>query len=63
MTGDFQEAYGEEVLPALMAVLEDQVPRVSAHCSSAITNFMDGAEAELVLKHMATLSTKLGALM
>lgn len=48
MTEDFQEKYGEEVLPQLMAVLEDPVPRVSAHCCSAITNFMDGASEALV---------------
>jgi hypothetical protein len=52
MTEEFQETYGEQVLPAMIALLEDPVPRVSAHCCSAITNFMDGAPEELVNPHM-----------
>ena len=63
MTEDFQETYGEDVLPALLTVLEDPVPRVSAHCCSAITNFMDGASEELVSKHLGALSQKLAVLM
>jgi vesicle coat complex subunit len=51
MTEDFQETYGSDVLPALIKNLEDPVPRVSAHCCSAITNFMDGAKEELVMPH------------
>ena len=46
MTEEFQETYGDSVLPALIKLLEDPVPRVSAHCCSAITNFMDGATEE-----------------
>lgn len=49
MTEEFQETYGEQVLPPMIELLEDPVPRVSAHCCSAITNFMDGASEELVL--------------
>jgi hypothetical protein len=60
MTEDFQETYGQQVLPALIQGLADQVPRVSAHCCSAITNFMDGADEELVLPHFQELSQKLG---
>jgi len=60
MTEDFQETYGLEVLPALIQAIDDPVPRVSAHCASAITNFMDGASEELVLPHMGALSQKLG---
>lgn len=63
MTEDFQEAYGKELLPAMIKTLDDPVPRVSAHCCSAITNFMDGASEELVLPHFAELSAKLGGLM
>jgi len=48
MTEDFQEMYGAEVLPAMIHNLDDPIPRVSAHCCSAITNFMDGASQELV---------------
>ena len=63
MTEDFQEIYGSEVLPALVKTLDDPVPRVAAHCASAITNFMDGADSELVLPFMATISQKLGVMM
>ena len=63
MTEDFQETYGADVLPAMIKNLEDPVPRVSAHCCSAITNFMDGAKEDLVMPHFADLSAKLGKLM
>lgn len=56
MTEEFQETFGESVLPAMIQLLEDPVPRVSAHCCSAITNFMDGADEDLVLPHLETLS-------
>ena len=51
------------MLPAMVQLLEDPVPRVSAHCCSAITNFMDGASEELVLPHLENISKKLGVLM
>jgi len=59
MTEDFQETYGEQVLPAMIETLSDPVPRVSAHCCSAITNFMDGASEELVLPKIGEISVKL----
>ena len=63
MTEDFQEEYGKDVLPALIETLHDQVPRVSAHCCSAITNFMDGASEELVEPHIGAISPILAGLM
>ena len=63
MTEEFQETFGKNVLPALIAKIHDPVPRVSAHCCSAITNFMDGASEELVLPLMGDISAKLGQLM
>jgi hypothetical protein len=39
------------------------VPRVSANCCSAITNFMDGATEESVFPYMADIYIKLGVLM
>ena len=47
----------------MIELLEDPVPRVSAHCCSAITNFMDGASEELVLPQLEKISAKLGVLM
>lgn len=56
MTEDFQERFGGDVLPELIKTLDDPVPRVSAHCCSAITNFMDGASEELVKPNLMVLS-------
>lgn len=50
-------------MPALITALNDPVPRVSAHCCSAITNFMDGASEELVEPHMTAISPILANLM
>lgn len=47
----------------MIELLEDPVPRVSAHCCSAITNFMDGATEELVMPLLEKISTRLGVLM
>lgn len=63
MTEDFQEEYGKDVLPALIKSLSDPVPRVSAHCCSAITNFMDGASEELVSPIIGQISPLLANLM
>lgn len=63
MNEEFQETYGDQVLPSMIDLLEDPVPRVSAHCCSAITNFMDGASEELVLPHLEKISAKLAILM
>jgi len=43
----------------MIAILDDPVPRVSAHCCSAITNFMDGADEELVIPNVQVISQKL----
>lgn len=63
MTEEFQEEFGEQVLPILIETLNDPVPRVSAHCCSAITNFMDGATEELIEPHIGTISPILANLM
>ena len=51
------------VLPALIECLNDSVPRVSAHCCSAITNFMDGASEELIEPCISQISPILANLM
>jgi len=63
MTEEFQEEYGQIVLPVLIETLNDPVPRVSAHCCSAITNFMDGASEELIEPHISAISPILANLM
>ena len=40
----------------MIKVLEDPVPRVSAHCCSALTNFMDGASEDLVIPKLEEIS-------
>ena len=47
MTEEFQENFHESVLPALVAMLNDPVPRVQAHACAALTNFFEGTEEEV----------------
>lgn len=45
-------------MPALIAALEDQVPRVESHACACITNFAENASKEILLPHMQVLSQK-----
>ena len=42
MSEEFQENYHESALPAIIAMLDDPVPRVQAHACAALTNFLEG---------------------
>lgn len=59
----FQEKFGAAVLPAMLETVEDQVPRVSAHCCSAISNFSEGSTSEQLFPFLPKISEKLGVLM
>ena len=59
MAETFQEAYHAEILPVLINCLDDQVPRVASHACAALTNFMEGANKEIVLPHLQVLAQKL----
>lgn len=47
MSEEFQENFHESVLPALIAMLDDSVPRVQAHTCAALTNFLEGTSKEI----------------
>ncbi len=40
MQPKFQEVYGNAVLPELINLLNDTVPRVVSHSAAALTNFL-----------------------
>ena len=48
-----------QVLPALMRMLSDSVPRIVAHTANAIVNFMDEADVEYTQPYLDELVTKL----
>ena len=62
LPNDFQKKYHATVLPAMIAALEDQVPRVQAHACAAITNFCQSASKEMLTPHLQAMSAKLGHL-
>ncbi|KAI8476174.1 MAG: armadillo-type protein [Monoraphidium minutum] len=60
LTPDIQEIYGAQILPALMAAMDDfSNPRVQAHAAAAVVNFSEGSEADLMGPHLDVLITKL----
>lgn len=52
MTEDFQENFHESVLPALIQMLDDPVPRVQAHACAALTNFLEGTPEEIAAQYI-----------
>jgi hypothetical protein len=55
MQPQFQENYGDDVFPKLLAALQDPVPRVVSHSAAALTNFLEGMTYEQVLPSMDKL--------
>ena len=41
MKPHFQEVYGEQVLPIVLALTKDQCPRVQAHAMACMTNLFE----------------------
>ena len=58
MPNDFQKAFHAETMAALIAALDDQVPRVQSHACACLTNFCENATKEILLPHMQVLSAK-----
>ena len=58
MPNNFQKAFHESVLPALIASLDDDVPRVASHACAAITNFAENATSEICMPQLQVLSQK-----
>lgn len=44
----FQDVYGNGVLPELVSLLRDTVPRVVSHAAAALTNFLEGMKIEQI---------------
>lgn len=52
MQPKFQETYGADLYPKLVHLLSDPVPRVIAHASAALTNFLEGMKYEQAAPHV-----------
>ena len=45
----FQQKYGNDVFPALLAILQnDPIPRVISHSAASLTNFLEGMKFEQI---------------
>ena len=62
MTEEFQENFHESVLPAIVNMLDDQVPRVQAHACAALTNFFEGTSEETAQNYIQVTMPKLSHL-
>ena len=59
MTEEFQENFHETVLPALIQMLSDPVPRVQAHACAALTNFFEGTPENVAANYIQACMPKL----
>ena len=62
MTEEFQENFHEQVLPAIITLLSDPVPRVQAHACAALTNFFEGTSEEIAVNYIQATLPKLSHL-
>ncbi len=46
MKPNFQQVYGEEILPVIFSCTKDEVPRVQGHAMACLTNFFEDFEPE-----------------
>ena len=58
MPNDFQKAFHGDIMPALVATLDDQVPRVQSHTCACLTNFCEHIPKDALNPHMQDLSSK-----
>jgi hypothetical protein len=57
---DLQQEYHQQVLPALVAAMDDfQNPRVQAHAAAAILNFSESCTPEILTPYLDGVITKL----
>lgn len=52
MKPDFQETYLTEIMPLLISMCNDPVPRVASHGFAALTNFVESVEKDIVKDHL-----------
>ena len=62
MPNDFQKTFSSIVMSAIIAALDDSVPRVQAHACACITNFCENATKDMLFPHLQIMSPKLGQL-
>jgi hypothetical protein len=46
MKPNFQQVYGEELLPLIINRTQDEVPRVQSHAMACLTNFLEDFEVQ-----------------
>lgn len=46
MQPEFQKSFHGSIMPMLMSLLNDAVPRVVSHAAAALTNFVEGMALE-----------------
>jgi HEAT repeat protein len=54
-----QEAWHEQILPALTAAIDDPVLRVGSHACAAFVNFAEECDVDVLLPHMDVMMEKL----
>jgi len=55
----FQEAYGKELIPLMIAAMDDKVPRVQSHACAALTNFLEHVSKDVAMEVASVLLPKL----
>lgn len=58
MQDEFQEKYYGQVMPALIGMLNDPVPRVQAHACACLNNFLEGCSEEIAQIYISALAEK-----
>lgn len=51
----FQDAYAIDLLPNLIEMLKDSVPRVRAHSAVALSNFLDTTKYDALSSYLPTI--------
>jgi len=59
MKEDFQSAFQDIVLPALIEMLSDSVPRVHSHACAALTNMLEEITEDVAIKYADNIIPKL----
>lgn len=55
MQPKFQQKYGAPLLPEMIKLLRDPIPRVVSHSAAALTNFLEEMDYKVVEKHVDEL--------
>lgn len=55
MKGDFARRYHANIIPLLLNLLNDSVPRIVGHCLAALTNVLENCSTEAVKPHITNI--------